>query len=243
MCFIGDRDVAITCVFQRPSRTSDVSERRKTAASRWLIGEVAMSAAALVFVLAKLSLLAASIADGSSFALLVLTCAGVLALVASPLVLLPARGRVAIAVVLDFGVSAVVVADAMHQRVFGDSIALAEVAYAHQLLDVLPRVARLLRLSDGLYFADVIAGAIVVAFYGRLPHPATHLSGRLVVAAGLLTIGFAIILSIRAGVAPAPRIYAGVRYRLSPDPAAVGAPRYQRVVQFLARREVGAKTR
>ena len=191
-----------------------------------------MSAAALVFVLAKLSLLAASIADGSSFALLVLMCAGVLALVASPLVLLPARGRMAIAVVLDFGVSAVVVADVLHQRVFGDSIALAEVAYAHQLLDVLPSVARLLRLSDGLYFADVIAGAIVVAFYGRLPHPATHLSGRLVVAAGLLTIGFAIILSIRAGV----------RYRLSPDPAAVGAPQYQRVVQFLASREMAPKS-
>ena len=201
-----------------------------------------MSAAALVFVLAKLSLLAASIADGSSFALLVLMCAGVLALVASPLVLLPARGRVAIAVVLDFGVSAVVVADAMHQRVFGDSIALAEVAYAHQLLDVLPSVARLLRLSDGLYFADVIAGAIVVAFYGRLPHPATHLSGRLVVAAGLLTIGFAIILSIRAAVARDPRIYAGVRYRLSPDAAAVGAPQYQRVVQFLASREMAPKS-
>jgi len=201
-----------------------------------------MSAAALVFVLAKLSLLAASIADGSSFALLVLMCAGVLALVASPLVLLPARGRMAIAVVLDFGVSAVVVADVLHQRVFGDSIALAEVAYAHQLLDVLPSVARLLRLSDGLYFADVIAGAIVVAFYGRLPHPATHLSGRLVVAAGLLTIGFAIILSIRAAVARDPRIYAGVRYRLSPDAAAVGAPQYQRVVQFLASREMAPKS-
>src|SRR5207249_10080491 len=137
---------------------------------------------------------------------------------------LPRRGRVRLAVVFDCGVSAVVVADVLHQRWFADSIALAGVAYAHQLLDVLPSVARLLRLCDGLYFADVIAGAIVVAFYGRLPHPATHLSGRLVVAAGLLTIGFAIILSIRAAVAADHRLDAGVRYRVSPAPAAVGAP-------------------
>src|SRR5205814_3897525 len=107
-----------------------------------------------------------------------------------------------------------------------------------------PSVARLLTPRDALYFIDVIAGAIVIAFYGRRPRPAVRLCRRLVVAAGLLVIGFAIIFSVRGAVAREPHIYAGIRQRLSPEPAAgaIGAPQYQRVVEVLASRPVASKS-
>ena len=125
----------------------------------------------------------------------------------------------------------------MHLRVFGNAIALAEVAYAHQLLSVVSSVRRLLQPVDELYYLDVLTALVVTPLYvracRRIPslRPLQHVG----VAAILLLAGIVSLVPLAKTVGRDATIYQAVRDRFSlePAPEAIGAAQREKVLAFL----------
>src|SRR2546426_8158916 len=129
----------------------------------------------LLLILAKFALLAGRFAEGQGLALLIVLASSFSALLASLLVMLPRLARVAALLVVNLVVATAALADAVHLRVFGNAIALAEVAYAHQLLTVVSSVRQLLQPADALYYLDVLTALVVTPLYVRAcPRPVTQ---------------------------------------------------------------------
>jgi hypothetical protein len=88
----------------------------------------------LLLILAKFTLLAGRVTEGQALALLIALASSFSALLASLLVMFPRLARFAALLVVNVVIATAALADAVHLRVFGNAVALAEVAYAHQLL-------------------------------------------------------------------------------------------------------------
>jgi len=191
----------------------------------------------LLLILAKFALLAGRFAEGQGLALLIVLASSFSALLASLLVMFPRLARVAALLVVNLVVATAALADAVHLRVFGNAIALAEVAYAHQLLTVVSSVRQLLQPADALYYLDVVTALVVTPLYvracRRVPslRPLQHVG----VAAILLLAGIVSVVPLAKTVGRDTTIYQAVRDRFSlePAPEAIGAPQREKVLAFL----------
>src|SRR5881628_1947 len=187
----------------------------------------------LLLILAKFALLAGRFAEGQGLALLIVLASSFSALLASLLVMFPRLARVAALLVVNLVVATAALADAVHLRVFGNAIALAEVAYAHQLLTVVSSVRQLLQPADALYYLDVVTALVVTPLYvracRRVPSlgPLQHVG----VAAILLLAGIVSVVPLAKTVGRDTTIYQAVRDRFSlePAPEAIGAPQREKV--------------
>jgi len=202
----------------------------------WLL-ETGPLVLGLVLILAKFALLAGRITEGQGFALLIVLASSFCALLASLLVMFPRLARVTVLLVVNVLVATAALADAVHVRVFGDAIALAEVAYAHQLLTVVSSVRQLLQPVDALYYVDVLLALVAMPLYvracRRVPplRPAQHVG----VAAALLAVGIVSVVPVSKAVGRDVAIHQAVQDRFSPEPApeAIGAPQRAKVLAFL----------
>src|SRR5216684_169681 len=101
-------------------------------------------------------------------------------------------------IVANLVVATAALADAVHLRVFGNAIALAEVAYAHQLLTVVSSVRQLLQPADALYYLDVLMALVVTPLYVRACRrvPSLRPLQRVGVAAILLLAGIVSVVPL-----------------------------------------------
>ena len=191
----------------------------------------------LLLILAKFALLAGRFAEGQGLALLIVLASSFSALLASLLVMFPRLARVAALLVVNLVVATAALADAVHLRVFGNAIALAEVAYAHQLLTVVSSVRQLLQPADALYYLDVLTALVVTPLYVRACRrvPSLRPLRRVGVAAILLLAGIVSVVPLAKTVGRDATIYQAVRDRFSlePAPEAIGAPQREKVLAFL----------
>ena len=191
----------------------------------------------LLLILAKFALLAGRVTEGRGLALLIALASSLSALLASLLVMFPRLTRVATLLIINVVVATAALADAVHLRIFGNAIALAEVAYAHQLLTVVPSIRRLLQPVDALYYLDVLAALIATPLYARACRrvPPLRPLPRIGVAAILLPAGIVSVVPLAKTVGRDATIYQAVRDRFSlePAPAAIGAPQREKVLAFL----------
>ena len=120
-----------------------------------------------------------------------------LLLLCTPLPWLRLPLRVAAFVVLDLVVTTLAVGDAIHFRVLGDVLSIAELSHAAQLRAVMPSVLSLLRPHDLLPFADIFVGTILSMFWVRSADPwQSTVSTRLKQSAVLLSV------ALLLGIAP-----------------------------------------
>ena len=191
----------------------------------------------LLLILAKFALLAGRVTEGQGLALLIVLASSFSALLASLLVMFPRLARVAALLVVNLVVATAALADAVHLRVFGNAIALAEVAYAHQLLTVVSSVRRLLQPVDALYYLDVLAVLVFTPLYVRACRRVPPLKPlqRVGAAAILLLAGIVSVVPLAKAVGRDATIYQAVRDRFSlePAPEAIGAPQREKVLAFL----------
>ena len=207
----------------------------------WLL-DVGPLLVGLLLILAKFALLAGRITEGRGLTLLLLLASSCSALLASLLVMFPRLARVAVLGVVNVVVASAALADAVHVRVFGNAVALAEVAYAHQLLTVLSSVRRLLQPIDALYYVDVLTALVVSPLYVRACRrvPSLPPAQRIGVAAVLLGTGTVSVVPLAKTAGRDATIYQAVRDRLSLEPAAevIGPPQREKVLAFLRERRV-----
>src|SRR5712692_191879 len=174
----------------------------------------------LLLILAKFALLVGRVTEGQGLALLIVLASSFSALLVANLV-----------------VATAALADAVHLRVFGNAIALAEVAYAHQLLTVVSSVRQLLQPADALYYLDVLMALVVTPLYVRACRrvPSLRPLQRVGVAAILLLAGIVSVVPLAKTVGRDATIYQAVRDRFSlePAPEAIGAPQREKVLAFL----------
>jgi lipoteichoic acid synthase len=191
----------------------------------------------LLLILAKFGLLAGRVTEGKQLALLIVLGASVSALLASLFVMFSRLARVAALLVVNVVVATAALADAVHVRVFGNAIAFAEVAYAHQLLTVVPSVRRLLQPVDALYYLDVLTVLVLTPLYVGACRRIPSLSSlqHVGVAAILLLAGIVSVIPLAKTVGRDATIYQAVRDRFSlePAPEAIGAPQREKVLAFL----------
>src|SRR6059036_445245 len=191
----------------------------------------------LLLILVKFALLVGRFTEGQGLALLIVLASSFSALLASLLVMLPRLARVAALLVVNRVVATAALADAVHLRVFGNAIALAEVAYAHQLLTVVSSVRQLLQPADALYYLDVLTALVVTPLYVRACRrvPPLRPLQRVGFAAILLLAGIVSVVPLAKTVGRDATIYQAVRDRFSlePAPEAIGAPQREKVLAFL----------
>src|SRR3989475_1798016 len=191
----------------------------------------------LLLILVKFALLVGRFTEGQGLALLIVLASSFSALLASLLVMFPRLARVAALLVVNLVVATAALADAVHLRVFGNAIALAEVAYAHQLLTVVSSVRQLLQPADALYYLDVLTALVVTPLYVRACRrvPSLRPLQRVGVAAILLLAGIVSVVPLAKTVGRDATIYQAVRDRFSlePAPEAIGAPQREKVLAFL----------
>ncbi len=201
----------------------------------------------LLLILAKFALLAARVTESQGLALLIALASSFSALLASLLVMFPRPARVAPLLVVNVIVATAALADAVHLRVFGNAMALAEVAYAHQLLTVVPSIRRLLEPVDAVYYLDVLTALVVTPLYIRACRRVPPLSPvqRTGVAAILLLAGIVSVVPLAKTVGRDATIYQAVRDRFSlePAPEAIGAPQREKVLAFLREHRAHARER
>ncbi len=85
----------------------------------------------------------------------------------APLPWLRPSVRAAAFFAIDLLITTLAVADAIHFRVLGDVVSIAELTHASQLGFVMPSVASLLKPRDLLPFLDVAIGILLYAFWAR----------------------------------------------------------------------------
>ena len=191
----------------------------------------------LLLILAKFALLAGRVTEGQGLALLIALASSFSALLASLLVMFPRRARAATLLVINVVVATAALADAVHLRIFGNAIALAEVAYAHQILTVVSSVRQLLQPVDSFYYLDVLTALVVTPLYVRACRrvPSLKPLQRGGIAAILLLAGIVSLVPLAKTVGRDATIYQAVRDRFSlePAPEAIGAPQREKVLAFL----------
>jgi lipoteichoic acid synthase len=201
----------------------------------------------LLLILAKFALLAGRVTEGQGLALLIALASSISALLASLLVMCSRPVRLAALLVVNVVVATAALADAVHVRVFGNAIALAEVAYAHQLLTVVSSVRRLLQPVDALYYVDVLMALVVTPLYIRACHhvPSLRPLQRVGVAAIFLLAGIVSGVPLAKTVGRDPTIYHAVRERFSlePAPEAIGAPQREKILAILRERRARERGR
>jgi phosphoglycerol transferase MdoB-like AlkP superfamily enzyme len=94
------------------------------------------------------------------------TFAAVLLLV-TPFPLLPRRSRFASLLVLNLIVTTLGVADVVHARFYGDVLSASDLLLAPALGGVLPSILQLLRLTDLVYYLDILVGCAILAVHFR----------------------------------------------------------------------------
>jgi lipoteichoic acid synthase len=191
----------------------------------------------LLLIVAKCALLAARVTEGQALALLIVLASSISALLASLLVMFSRPARLAALLVVNVLVATAALADAVHVRVFGNAIALAEVAYAHQLVTVVSSVRRLLQPADALYYVDVLAALVVTPLYVRTCRRVPSLGPlqRVGAAAILLVAGIVSVVPLAKTVGRDATIHQAVsdRFSLEPAPEVIGAPQREKVLTIL----------
>jgi len=121
---------------------------------------------------------------------LLLSAAGA-ALVLLPLMLLRRRLRAWCCVALAGVATALLFADLVYHRFFGDLLSLAIAGAAHQVGDVRASVSSLLEPGDAWFWVDLVAGAAIAASVARIPERVGRAAAAVVAAllAGALVAG------------------------------------------------------
>jgi lipoteichoic acid synthase len=208
---------------------------------RTLLIDVGPLGLAILLTFAKLTWLAARVIGTAGPVLLVSAGAlGLCMMVIAPLAFFPRLLRLLILLPFEFAVASLTLADSIHNRFFGDSIAITELAYAHQLTAVTSSVVRLLQPSDILYYAPLIGMLLALPSYLRAARHVPCLSLRRKALLSMVLLAGGLVLAGTAGRAAArdERAYSAFsRYAVLDPPASTfGWPQRERVRAFLERR-------
>ncbi|MBW3628013.1 MAG: LTA synthase family protein [Gemmatimonadetes bacterium] len=101
-----------------------------------------------------------------------------LLIICSPLLLLRPIARFVALAALDLLATALVFANLLHFRFYGDVLSVSALAAAEQIGATIGSLVRLLRPSDGLLFLDLMAAALVFPLYLRAHRRATPAPSR-----------------------------------------------------------------
>jgi phosphoglycerol transferase MdoB-like AlkP superfamily enzyme len=119
---------------------------------------------------------------------------GIVLLFCALLLIVPRRYRLIAALALDVAFTALVLADLLYFRYFGDIITVSAMTSATQLGAGLSTIPLLLRSGDALYFIDIAAGLVLLPLDARFRSrfAVTGMRSRAAFAAAILVIGFTV---------------------------------------------------
>lgn len=179
-----------------------------------------------------------------------------LLLIAGPLLLLPRFPRLLVLLLLDVLLTSVGLTDLVHVRYYADVVSLSDVVMAPMVVAVLPRVVESLSTWNALFYLDVLAGLLLLAWYGRAgrhmgPNRPLRLGlGFALVGAGLVLavptarmawqhgaglLGYSSPrIEIAAAIGILPYHLGDLALRLAGDRPTIGEPERLRVAGFLA---------
>lgn len=113
----------------------------------------------------------------------------------SPVAFLPRIRRFVVMIVVNLSLTLIILSDTIFFRFYRDIISLPDLSTGQQLGSVIWSVYDLLKLSDALYFLDIVLGCVFLPLYVRLcaQIPANERQFVARLSAGLLVSGFLVV--------------------------------------------------
>ena len=125
-------------------------------------------------------------------------------LAAAALTVVPRSRRLPAALLLNAGVTTLVIADLIHARFFGSAVSVLGIANAGTLGFVLPSIIDSLRPMYALLYVDLVLGIVAVRMHRRATDSVRR-AKQVPVAAALVVVGAALVLPFRGVVAQSVR--------------------------------------